>query len=109
MWPHGAEEQARKVGMHSLVPRNKLVAERQDRHQATFLKAEDRGERSTEEDTLNCERDEMLHESRARIRDPAKSPTGFPPVAWDGFYGVKEMLALKRALNVGVNEQQISF
>ena len=28
---HVTEEQARKVGMHSLVPRNKLVAERQDR------------------------------------------------------------------------------
>ena len=36
---HVIEEQARRVGIHSLILRNKLAAECQARHQATFLYA----------------------------------------------------------------------
>lgn len=107
---HVTEEQACEIGMHPLVSRNELVAERQARHQATLLQPEDGREGSAEENALDCgERDEALSESRACIRDPTKGPVGLPLDARDCFYSVEKMLALSWVLDVGVDKQRVSF
>lgn len=71
------EQQARKVGMETLVTRDELIRESETGHQATLLQPEDRGKRAGEEDTLNgSECNQTLGECRFLVLDPLDSPVG---------------------------------
>ena len=102
------EQKASKVGVHTLITRDELVGEGETRHQATLLQPEDGGERPAEEDTLDSsEGNETLSEGRTLFRDPSKGPVSLFLDAWDGLDSIKEMLALNRIFNVGVDEQRV--
>ena len=72
------EQQAGKVGVHAFVAGDELVAEGQPRHQASFLKPEDRGKGARKEDAFDgSEGYQTLGEGRALVGYPMESPIGF--------------------------------
>jgi hypothetical protein len=70
--------------VHSLVTGDEFVGEGQTGHETALLEPEDRGECSTEEDTLDSsECDETRGEGRVVIADPFQGPVCLLADAWD--------------------------
>lgn len=103
-------EEAGKVSVKTLITRDELVGEGQTGHETTLLEPEDRGEGTTEEDTLNSsESNETLGKGGVLILDPSDGPVGLLSDAGDGLNGVKEVGSLSGLLDVGVNEQGVGL
>jgi hypothetical protein len=103
--PEVTEEQASEVGVHALVAGNKLVGEGETRHETPLLEPEDGSERAREEDTLNgSESNETFGECRAAVGDPLQSPVSLALDTRNVLNSIKEVFALGRVLNVGVDE-----
>ena len=101
-----AEEQAREVGVHTLVAADELVGEGEAGHEAALLHPEDGREATREEDTLDGgERDETFTEGGLVVRDPFECPIGLLLDTGNGINSVKEVFTLCRVLNVGINEE----
>lgn len=104
------EEQARKVGVETLVARDELVGEGEARHEAALLEPEDRGERAREEDALDGGKgDEALGERGARVGDPLESPCGLLLDARDGVDGLEQVRSAGGVLDVRVDEEGVSL
>jgi hypothetical protein len=68
-------EKAGKVGVKTLVTRDKLVGEGQARHETTLLQPENGGKGAAEEDALDGGKsNETLGKRRLLVRDPLKGP-----------------------------------
>ncbi len=104
------EEEASEVGVETLITGNQLVGEGKTGHETTLLEPEDGGERSGEEDTLDCsEGDETLGKGGVLILDPSDSPVGLLLDARNGLNGVEEVSALSLLLDVGIDKKRISL
>jgi len=106
--PEMTEEQAGKVGMHTLVSGDELVGKGETGHEATLLEPEDGSKGAREEDTLDgSECDESFTKSRTTVRDPFECPIGLALDAWNVLNGIKEILALGSVLDVCVDEERV--
>jgi len=69
------EEQASKVGVHSLVTGDELIGEGKTWHEATLLEPEDGSKGTGEENTLNGSKgNETAGKGGVLVGDPAKGP-----------------------------------
>jgi hypothetical protein len=102
------EEEASKVGVHTLITRDELVRERETRHQSALLQPEDRRKRPGEEDALDRgECNQPLSECRASVRDPSQGPVRLALDAWDCLDGIEQELALRLVLDIRVDEERV--
>lgn len=103
-----AEEQAGKLGVHTLVTADELVGEGKAGHKTTLLKPEDSTEGTGEEDTLNGGK---THEAlgkgaNARVH-VTHGPLSLLADAGKGLKGVEEASLLTGILNVSVDEEGV--
>ena len=108
--PQVGKQQARKVGVETLVTRNELVRECQSRHEAALLEPKDGRKRAREKDTLDGgERNETLGESRSLVRDPLERPVGLLFDTGNGVDGFEEVSSAVRVFDVGVDEERVGL
>ena len=105
-----AEEQAREVGVHTLITADEFVGERQTRHEPTLLEPENRCEGAREENALDGRKgNEALSKGRTPVGNPGESPVCLLLDAWDRLNSIEEVLTLSGVADVGVNEERVSL
>jgi len=105
-----AEEQASKIGVHTLITTDELIGECKARHETTFLEPEDRRKGTREEDAFDgSEGDQALTECGTLIRYPLECPVSLALDARNSFHSVKEIFALGGILDVSVDKKRVSF
>ena len=112
VWPptQMMEEEAGKVGVHTLIAADQLVGKSQTGHEATFLEPKDGSKGAGKEDTLySSEGNETLGKDRVLVRYPAQGPLCLLLDAWDGLDSIKEVFALRRVFDVGVDEKRVGL
>ncbi len=104
------EKQASEVGVQTLISRNELVGKCETRHETSLLEPEDRGERSREEDTLDCgEGDKSFGKGRSFVADPFQCPLGLLLDARDGVDRFEEVGPTGGVFDVSVDEERVCF
>ena len=100
-----SEKETRKVGVETLISRDKFVGERESGHEASLLEPEDRGERAGKEDAFDCSKsDESFSKRRSRVADPFQSPLSLLLDTRDGVDRLEEVRPSGRILDIGVDE-----
>ena len=108
--PEVTEQEASKVGVHTLVAADQFVGEGETGHEPALLQPEDGSERSGEEDSLNSgEGNKTFAEGRAVVGNVAKSPVGLLLDTGDGIDGTEEIVATSGILDVGVDKERVRF
>jgi len=103
-----SEEEASKVGVKTLIPRDELIGEGETGHETSLLEPEDRGERAGEEDSFDGgEGDESLSEGRSLVADPLESPLGLLLDAGDSIYRLEEVGSASGVFDVSVDEEGV--
>ena len=89
------EEEAGKVSVETLIPRDEFVAEGEAGHEAALLQPEDGREAAREEDALDGgESDDALGEGGVVGVNPAQCPLGLLLDGRNGLDSVKKLLLL---------------
>ena len=82
---------------------NEFIGEGKGGHQ-------NRSKGTREEDTLHSgEGNEAFHKCRPLVRDPMKGPVGLTLNTRNCFDGVEEVIMLGGVLDVGIDEERVSF
>eukprot|EP00438_Fugacium_kawagutii_P005425 Skav226181 [mRNA] locus=scaffold2212:54448:54891:- [translate_table: standard] len=102
-------EQASKVSMETFIARNELVGKGQTRHKTSLLQPENRTERSTEKDALNCSKCHQTLSKAAFTIHPLNGPTGLLPDSWHCVNGIKKVILLLWVLDVLLDQQGIGL
>ena len=97
-----AEEEAGKVGVHTLIMADKFIWQGKSRHEPSLLHPEDGHEGAGEEDALNSE-------CWLLVQDPPESSLRLALYARNCFDGVKEILTLRWVLDVPLDEKRVGL
>ena len=106
--PEMTEQEAGKVGVHTLVTADQLVGEGETGHETTLLQPEDGSKRSREEDTFDgSEGDKTFAEGGTFVGDVTKSPVSLPLDARNGVDGTEEIVTTSGVLDVRIDEERV--
>ena len=106
--PEVTEQEASKVGVHTLITADQFVGEGETSHEPTLLQPEDRSERSRKEDTFNSsEGNKTFAEGCTVIVNVAKSPVGLLLDAGNSIDGTEEIVAASGVLDVHVDKERV--
>ena len=103
-------QHAGEITVETLVTRDEFVREGKTRHKSSFLEPEDGAETSREEDSLdNAEGDATLGEACLFGIAPLEGPLGLLLDTRDSVDSVQESHLFTSVLDVGINQQGVSF